>query len=155
MIFMNFVCLYLRYWYELFFIMFFMRKNGHMTITILSIAHMGIPNISKISSLYTNNQLLIGLFPRDLCLNIYDERGDLSSTRVGTSLCSVSFQPSTHTPPHPPTPLHTPQHPSTPPNTPPHPPQGWSVGERAGGWGGGGHGCVLVYIGKWKIKNSL
>jgi hypothetical protein len=26
------------------------------------------------------------------------------------------------------------------------------VGERAGGWGGGGCGCVLVYIGKQKIK---
>jgi hypothetical protein len=67
------------------------QKNGHMTITILSIAHMGIPNILKISSLYSNNQLLIGPFPQDLSLNIYNECSDQHSPQVGTSLHSVSF----------------------------------------------------------------
>jgi hypothetical protein len=43
------------------------RKNGHMTITILSIAHMGIPNILKFSFLYIEIQLLIWPFPWDLC----------------------------------------------------------------------------------------
>jgi hypothetical protein len=53
------------------------RKNGYMTITILSIAHIGIPNWAIPMQLYGDSQyielsLLIGPFPWDLSVHIYN-----------------------------------------------------------------------------------